>query len=196
MTDDAPTPADGSLAGKLLVAMPGMGDPRFAHSVIMMCSHDTQHAMGIVINKPKDEVTLKEVLSHLGLEAAEDLAERAVMDGGPVRQERGYVLHSDDYAAQEGTHPVAPGIALTATREVLEAVAREKAKAPKQFVLALGCSGWGAGQLEIELKENAWLIVDADDAIIFGAPHEDKWARAIRLLGFDPAQLSDTAGRA
>ena len=176
--------------------MPGMGDPRFSHSVIMMCSHDTQHAMGIVINKPKEEVTLKEVLAHLGLEAGEDVAERAVMDGGPVRQERGYVLHSDDYAAQEGTHPVGPGIALTATREVLEAVARENANAPKQFVLALGCSGWGAGQLEDELKENAWLIVEADDAIIFGAPHEDKWVRAIRSLGFDPAQLSDTAGRA
>jgi putative transcriptional regulator len=195
MTDDAPASAD-SLAGKLLVAMPGMGDPRFSHSVIMMCSHDTKHAMGIVINKPKDEVTLKEVLSHLGLEAAEQVAERAVMDGGPVRQERGYVLHSDDYVAKEGTNRVGPGISLTATREVLEAVARENANAPKQFVLALGCSGWGAGQLENELKENAWLIVDADNAIIFGAPHESKWERAIRLLGFDPAQLSDTAGRA
>jgi putative transcriptional regulator len=193
---DALASADNSLTGKLLVAMPGMGDPRFAHSVIMLCSHDMQHAMGIVINKPKEEVTLKEVLSHLGLEAQPELAERLVMDGGPVRQERGYVLHSDDYAAQEGTHAVAPGISLTATREVLEAVARETTKAPKQFVLALGCSGWGAGQLEDELKENAWLIVDADDAIIFGAPHEDKWDRAIRSLGIDPAQLSDTAGRA
>ena len=118
------------------------------------------------------------------------------MEGGPVRQERGYVLHTDDYAAKEGTQTVAPGISLTATREVLEAVARVNANAPKQFVLALGCSGWGAGQLEDELKENAWLVVDTDDAIIFGAPHEDKWARAIRSLGFDPAQLSDTAGRA
>jgi putative transcriptional regulator len=192
---DAPAPS-GTLAGKLLVAMPGMGDPRFAHSVIVMCSHDAEHAMGIVINKPKDEVTLKEVLSHLGLEPGADVAERAVMDGGPVRQERGYVLHSDDYAAQEGTHAVAPGISLTATREVLEAVARENANAPKHFVLALGCSGWGAGQLEDELKENAWLVVEADDAIIFGETHDGKWARAIRSLGFDPAQLSDTAGRA
>jgi putative transcriptional regulator len=196
MTDDTTVPAGDTLTGKLLVAMPGMGDPRFSHSVIMMCSHDAEHAMGIVINKPKDEVTLKEVLSHLGLEAQPDLGERLVMDGGPVRQERGYVLHSDDYAAQEGTHPVAPGISLTATREVLEAVARVNPNAPKQFVLALGCSGWGAGQLENELKENAWLVVEADDAIIFGEPHDDKWARAIRSLGFDPAQLSDTAGRA
>jgi putative transcriptional regulator len=196
MTDTPPAADHNTLAGKLLVAMPGMGDPRFAHSVIVMCSHDAEHAMGIVINKPKDEVTLKEVLSHLGLDAQPDLGARPVMDGGPVRQERGYVLHTDDYAAQEGTQTVAPGISLTATREVLEAVARVNANAPKQFVLALGCSGWGAGQLEDELKENAWLVVDADDAIIFGAPHEDKWARAIRSLGFDPAQLSDTAGRA
>jgi putative transcriptional regulator len=190
---EGPAPAD-TLTGKLLVAMPGIGDPRFAHSVIMMCSHDAEHAMGIVINKPKDEVTLKEVLSHLGLDANSGIGARAVMDGGPVRQERGYVLHSDDYAAPEGTHTVAPGIRLTATREVLEAVARMDA--PKHFVLALGCSGWGAGQLEDELKENAWLIVDADDAIIFGEPHESKWERAIKSLGFDPAQLSDTAGRA
>jgi putative transcriptional regulator len=190
---DAPAPAD-TLTGKLLVAMPGMGDPRFAHSVIMMCSHDAEHAMGIVINKPKDEVTLNDVLSHLGLAAKGALAARAVMDGGPVRQERGYVLHSDDYAAPEGTHDVAPGIRLTATREVLEAVARTEA--PKRFVLALGCSGWGAGQLEDELKDNAWLVVDPNDAIVFGDSHENKWVRAIRTLGFDPAQLSDTAGRA
>jgi putative transcriptional regulator len=190
---DAPAPAD-TLSGKLLVAMPGMGDPRFAHSVIMMCSHDAEHAMGIVINKPKDEVTLNDVLSHLGLAAEGALAARAVMDGGPVRQERGYVLHSDDYAAPEGTHDVAPGIRLTATREVLEAVARTEA--PKRFVLALGCSGWGAGQLEDELKDNAWLVVDPSDAIVFGDGHENKWARAIRTLGFDPAQLSETAGRA
>ena len=190
---DAPGTTD-TLTGKLLVAMPGISDPRFAHSVIMMCSHDAEHAMGIVINKPKDEVTLKEVLSHLGLSAAGELARRAVMDGGPVRQERGYVLHSDDYAAPEGTHDVAPGIRLTATREVLEAVAR--ADAPRHFVLALGCSGWGAGQLENELKENAWLIVDASDAIVFGEGHQNKWRKAIATLGVDPARLSDRAGRA
>src|SRR5262249_56122469 len=121
-----------------------------------------------------------------GLEAQAGLAARLVMDGGPVRQERGYVLHSDDYAALEGTHAVAPGIALTATREVLEAVAREKSNAPKQFVLALGCSGWGAGQLENELKENAWLFVGADDAILFGEPHTAKWEPPIPSRRFAP----------
>ena len=183
-----------TLAGKLLVAMPGMGDPRFSRAVIMMCSHDAKHAMGVVINKPKQEVKLSEVLGHLGLNADGAVGARTVMDGGPVRPDRGYVLHSADFAAGEGTQDVAPGIRLTATREVLEAVA--KADAPKEFVLALGCSGWGAGQLENELKENAWLVVDADNAIVFDTAHERKWERAIKTLGFDPSQLSATQGSA
>jgi putative transcriptional regulator len=183
-----------TLAGKLLVAMPGMGDPRFSRAVIMMCSHDAQHAMGVVINKPKQEVTLSEVLGHLGLSATDPIGARTVMDGGPVRPDRGYVLHSADFAAGEGTQDVAPGIRLTATREVLEAVA--KTDAPKEFVLALGCSGWGAGQLENELKQNAWLVVDANNAIVFDEAHEKKWERAIQSLGFDPSQLSATQGSA
>lgn len=183
-----------TVAGKLLVAMPGMGDPRFSRAVIMMCSHDADHAMGVVINKPKDEVTLSEVLGHLGLEAGGDMGARTVMDGGPVRPDRGYVLHSADFAAHEGTQDVAPGIRLTATREVLEAVA--KTDAPKDFVLALGCSGWGAGQLEDELKQNAWLVVDADNAIVFDEAHDKKWERAIKSLGFDPSQLSSAQGSA
>src|SRR5690606_276049 len=98
--------------------------------------------------------------------------ERPVLDGGPVRQDRGFVLHSDDFAAGEATQAVAPGISLTATRDVLEAVAKERA--PANFVLALGCAGWGAGQLEDELRHNAWLVVDLDDAIVFGDEHADK----------------------
>lgn len=183
-----------SLAGKLLVAMPGIGDPRFDHSVIMMCTHTDEHAMGLVINKPKDELTLGDVLDHLGISAAPDMAPVIVLDGGPVRPDRGYVLHSDDFAASDGTQHIVPGISLTATRDVLEAVAGEHA--PQKFVLALGCSGWGAGQLENELKQNAWLIVDASDAIVFSGAHEDKWARAIKTLGFDPSQLTNVVGRA
>ncbi|MBI3440032.1 MAG: YqgE/AlgH family protein [Proteobacteria bacterium] len=186
--------AGDTVAGKLLVAMPGIGDPRFSRSVIMMCSHDAEHAMGVVINKPKREVKLSEVLGHLGLEAGDNLSARVVMDGGPVRPDRGYVLHSADFAAHESTQDVAPGIRLTATREVLEAVA--KTDAPKEFVLALGCSGWGAGQLENELKENAWLVVDADNAIVFDADHARKWERAIKSLGFELSQLSSTQGSA
>lgn len=183
-----------TLAGKLLVAMPGIGDPRFAHTVIMMCAHDSEHAMGVVINKPRDEVTLSDVLGHLGLEAGSPLAERIVLDGGPVRPDRGYVLHSDDFSAGDETREVAPGVLLTATRDVLEAVARDEA--PAEFLLALGCAGWGAGQLENELRQNAWLVVDADKAIVFDDKYAEKWKRAIRTLGFDPSQLMGDMGRA
>lgn len=187
-------PMSDTLAGKLLVAMPGMSDPRFDKTVIMMCTHDAEHAMGVVINKPREELTLSEVLGHLGLETEGDVAERLVLDGGPVRPDRGYVLHSEDFAAGDATQEVAPGVRLTATRDVLEAVARHDA--PSRFVLALGCAGWSAGQLEDELRHNAWLIVDFDNAIVFDQTHDDKWERAIKSLGFDPSQLSDTAGRA
>ncbi|MEZ6023285.1 MAG: YqgE/AlgH family protein [Hyphomonadaceae bacterium] len=183
-----------TLTGKLLIAMPGIGDPRFDRSVIIMCSHDDEHAMGVIINKPRDELTLSDVLDHLGLDPEQTVPERIVLDGGPVRPDRGYVLHSEDFAASDGTQDVAPGIRLTATRDVLEAVAR--ADAPHQFVLALGCAGWGAGQLEEELKYNAWLIAEPSDAIVFDDHHDDKWTRAIRSLGFDPSQLIDGTGHA
>ncbi|MBC7768070.1 MAG: YqgE/AlgH family protein [Phycisphaerales bacterium] len=184
-----------SLAGKLLVAMPAIGDARFAHTVILMCSHDQEHAMGVVLNRPKEELTLSDVLKHLGLKSDIQIALRTVLDGGPVSPDRGYVLHSDDFAAGEATMDVAPGIRLTATRDVLEAMSGTRA--PRDFVLALGCAGWGAGQLENELRHNAWLVVDPDNAIIFDEEHDGKWTRAIRALGFDLAQLiSGEGGRA
>jgi putative transcriptional regulator len=182
------------LAGKLLVAMPGIGDPRFSRSVIMLCAHDSSHAMGVVINKPKTELTLNDVLGHLGLDAESEVAERKVLDGGPVRRERGFVLHSDDFIANGATQRIAPGISLTSTRDVLEAVAKQSA--PERFVLALGYSGWSAGQLEEELKKNAWLVVEADEAIVYGDEHDDKWARAIKTLGLDPTQLMGAMGHA
>jgi len=185
---------DASLAGKLLVAMPGIGDPRFDHAVIMMCQHTPEQAMGLIVNKPKQALTLGDVLDHLGIAPREELGSRIVMDGGPVRPDRGYVLHSPDFAAADATQEVAPGISLTATRDVLEAMANETA--PQRFVLALGCSGWGAGQLEDELRKNAWLVVDASDAIVFDESHDDKWVRALEVLGLDPAQLSGNAGLA
>src|SRR5690606_24481474 len=183
-----------TLAGKLLVAMPGIGDPRFDKSVIMMCAHDAEHAMGVVINKPKDDLTLSEVLDHLGLSAGDETAMRAVLDGGPVRPDRGYVLHSEDFAAGDATQSVAPGVRLTATRDVLEAVAG--GRTPAKCVLALGCAGGGAGQLESELRHNGWLVVDYDVAVVFDAAHVDHWARAIRALGFDPSQWSEAGGNA
>ncbi|ANP45030.1 YqgE/AlgH family protein [Candidatus Viadribacter manganicus] len=183
-----------TLTGKLLVAMPGIGDPRFDRTVIMMCAHDAEHAMGVVINKQKEDLTLDEVLGHLGLTVGEEAAERLVLDGGPVRPDRGYVLHSEDFEAGDATQSVAPGVRLTATRDVLEAVASDHA--PASYVLALGCAGWDAGQLEDEIRHNAWLVVDFDKAIVFDATLDDKWARAIKTLGLDPSQLSQAAGNA
>jgi len=184
-----------TLQGKLLIAMPQIGDPRFEGTVIMMCAHDAEHAMGVVINRPRDEMTLSDVLDHLGLAAEdEDVGGRLVLDGGPVRQDRGFVLHSEDFSAGDATQSVAPGIRLTATRDILVAVAGEQA--PERFVLALGCAGWSAGQLEEELKQNAWLVVDADNAIVFSERHEQKWAAAIKALGFDPSQITGEIGSA
>ncbi len=182
------------LAGKLLVAMPGIGDPRFNRAVIMMCAHDAKQAMGVIVNKPKSELTLNDVLGHLGLDAESELAERKVLDGGPVRRERGFVLHSDDFIASGATQRLAPGISLTSTRDVLEAVANSAA--PERFVLALGYAGWGAGQLEEELKKNAWLVVEPDQAIVYGEAHDNKWTRAIATLGLDPSQLMGAMGNA
>jgi putative transcriptional regulator len=185
---------EGSLAGKLLVAMPGIGDPRFDQAVILMCMHTSETAMGLIINKPRAELTLGDVLGHLGIEAEPTLASRQVLAGGPVKQDRGYVLHSQDFSAEDATQTVAPGVNLTATRDVLMAMATDHP--PERFVLALGHSNWGAGQLESELAGNAWLVAEPDQAIIFGEAHEGKWTSAIRLLGIEPSQIMGDSGRA
>jgi putative transcriptional regulator len=186
---------DTSLAGKLLIAMPGIGDPRFEHAVIMMCVHTSDQAMGLVVNKPKGALTLKDVLDHLGVAPRPELAPRAVLDGGPVKPDRGFVLHSEDFAAPDrSTQKIAPGVRLSTTRDVLDSMAGDNA--PAQFVLALGYAGWDAGQLENELIRNVWIVAEPDRAIIFGDDHEQKWTAAIASLGFDPAQLLGEAGRA
>lgn len=184
-----------SIAGKLLVAMPGIGDPRFEHAVIMMCAHTAEHAMGLIVNKPRLALTLGEVLGKLKIAPREEFSSRIVLDGGPVHPDRGYVLHSEDFSGGlEASHAVAPGIRLTLTRDVLESLSNESA--PDRFVLALGSSGWSAGQLEDELRRNAWLVVEPDSAIVFGDAHEEKWTSALKQLGLDPSQLMGDAGRA
>jgi putative transcriptional regulator len=185
---------ESSLAGKLLVAMPSVDDARFEHAVILMCLHDDDQAMGLVINKPNAQLRLGDVLSHLGIEAPRTVAPRLVLAGGPMRQERGYVLHSSDFNVVDATQPVTSGVGLTATRDVLEAMGSDHP--PHDFVLALGYAGWGAGQLESELAQNVWLIAEPDNAIIFGEDHEDKWTRAIRQIGVEPSQLTGDAGTA
>lgn len=181
-----------SLTGKFLIAMPGLEDTRFAQSVVMLCQHSDESAMGLIVNKPKETLLLGPVLTELGILAREELMPRAVMDGGPVMPERGFVLHSSDYASAGGTRQITPGVRFTSTRDALEAVAQDDA--PEHFMFALGCATWGAGQLESELKRNAWLFVDGDEDLVFDQAHDGKWARAIGQLGLDPAQLIGHGG--
>jgi putative transcriptional regulator len=191
-----PSEDDGDfLTGRLLIAMPGIEDPRFERAVILMCAHSSEHAMGIALNRPMDGLSLSELLDRLGVGTRIELTERVVLSGGPVERERGFVLHTDDYAAPQSTLSVTEGVALTATREVLEAIA-DPEHSPRQAVLALGCAGWSPGQLEREILDNVWLTCDPDEALIFDSDHDTKWERALAKIGITPAQLSVQSGRA
>ncbi len=177
------------LAGKFLIAMPSMGDPRFAETVILLCAHNDQHAMGIVLNRPAEGVTLASLLDELEIEPTQELFEdRPVLAGGPVEPQRGFVLHTDDYESPTGTIKVRNGVSLSATHDVLRAIASEEP--PRRSVLSLGYAGWGPGQLEDEMQANAWLHGPADPEIIFSDDHGDKWRRALGLLGVTDAMFS------
>ena len=184
-----------SLVGRLLVAMPGIGDPRFEHAVILICAHEPDHAMGLRLDRPAPGVDLKKVLDTLKTEAPDAASARMVLVGGPVERERGFVLHTDDWMIADASMPFAEGLAMTGTREALAAMV-DPAAGPRRSVLMLGYAGWGEGQLEEELGDNVWLTADADPALIFDADYEVKWARALATLGIDPANLSGQAGRA
>ncbi|MBL8770391.1 MAG: YqgE/AlgH family protein [Phenylobacterium sp.] len=182
------------LSGQLLIAMPGIGDPRFERALILVCAHDSDHAMGIAVNRPVEGLTVPELLERLEIEVTAQMDDDPVLMGGPVEVERGFVLHTDDYRAQYSLG-VDGGLALTTTREVLEAMASHN-RHPRRAILALGYAGWGAGQLENEIRHNVWLTVEADETLVFGEDHETKWARALEKLGVDPKFLSAEAGRA
>lgn len=182
------------LNGKLLVATPSIGDPRFDRTVILMCDHSADHAMGIVINKPVEGLRMPELFGQLGIDHAEDAPDRPVLLGGPVERERGFVLHSTDFRAEESTLPVCDGILLTATRDVLEAIASNHP--PRRSLLALGYAGWGGGQLEDELASNAWLVTDPDDTLIFDTADAEKWDAALDRIGVTPEHLSILSGHA
>jgi putative transcriptional regulator len=182
------------LGGQMLIAMPGIGDPRFERAVILMCVHSPDHAMGLAVNRPLDGLAVPDLLDRLGIACEIKLPDRAVLAGGPVERERGFVVHTDDFVTAESTLAVTDGLALTATRDVLEAMA--SANAPRQSILALGCAGWSPGQLEREIRENVWLTCPADEALIFDDDHDSKWARALAKIGVSPAMLSTQAGRA
>lgn len=182
------------LCGKLLVAMPGLGDPRFEHAVILVCAHSDDGAMGLIINKLMPDLSFTGLLEHLNIPKAAQGRDIRVHFGGPVERGRGFVLHSSDYVGGPATMQIEGGYSMSATLDVLEAIAQ--GTGPDQALLALGYSGWGPGQLEAEIARNDWLTVEPSAALIFAEPDGSKWAGALRGMGIDPLSLSATAGRA
>src|SRR5580700_11841816 len=193
--------ARGYLDGQMLIAMPAMLDERFARSLIYICAHSSEGAMGIVVNHPAPNINFSDLLVKLDVIPAADvirLPSRAgvvrVMRGGPVETERGFVLHSADFFIENSTLPIDEGICLTATLDILKAIAR--GDGPASAILALGYAGWAPGQLETEIQANGWLHCTADAELIFGADIDAKYERAMKKIGIDLAMLSTEAGHA
>ncbi len=189
------------LDGQLLIAMPAMSDKRFARSVIYMCLHNADGAMGLIINQRADKVTFAHLLRELGVlkkggeeEVPASVLERAVQIGGPVKQEHGFVLHSPDFSTGSATMEIDSQIRLTNTVEILKAIAR--GRGPDRSMVALGYAGWSAGQLEGEIQANGWLSCPADADLVFDPNLELKYDRALAKLGVDPSHLVSYAGRA
>ncbi len=191
----------GYLDGRLLIAMPVMGDPRFERSVIYMCAHSADGAMGIMVNRPAGSIDFPELLVQLNIinkaeqiKLPENAEAMKVMSGGPVDTGRGFVLHSSDFFIANATLPIDGNICLTATVDILKAIA--KGNGPKHAILALGYAGWAPGQLEQEIQQNGWLHCAADQELIFGADIDAKYDKALRKLGIDLGMLSSEAGHA
>jgi putative transcriptional regulator len=199
-SSDKPS-ARGYLDGQMLIAMPAMPDERFARSLIYICAHSSEGAMGIIVNQRAANINFRDLLVQLEVIPAADLIqlpERAgitpVLKGGPVETGRGFVLHSADFFIENSTLPIDEGICLTATLDILKAMAR--GDGPADAVLALGYAGWSAGQLENEIQENGWLHCPADTELIFGDDTDGKYEKALRKLGIELGQLSSEAGHA
>jgi putative transcriptional regulator len=193
MTKISPKLDEGYLTGQLLIAMPQMTDPRFAHAVIYVCAHNADGAMGLVLNKGVEKPTFPDLLQQLKIEPAENADPIHVMFGGPVETGRGFVLHSADYL-QDATLLVDHQVGLTATLDILKDIA--VGGGPRHKLLMLGYAGWGPGQLDAEIQANGWLNAPADEALIFDHDLDTKWERALAKLGVDGAMLSGDAGHA
>lgn len=184
-----PTP----LANQLLIALPSLADTNFSRSVALICQHDEDGAMGIIINRAS-EYTIGEVFGQMGVEGGDEaMRGQPVLAGGPVHAERGFVLH-DGGARWDSTMEITGGLFLTTSRDILESMAR--GEGPEHVVVALGCAGWGAGQLELELTENDWLTAPSDSELLFTLPLEARWEAAAGRIGVDFAHLADYAGHA
>jgi len=191
---------EGYLDGQLLIAMPIMSDPRFARSVIYICAHSEDGAMGLVINQRASHISFPDLLSKLNIvpSSAEGISDcvrkMSIYVGGPVETGRGFVLHSSDYFVNDSTLPIEDGVCLTATIDILKAIAA--GNGPNRSILALGYAGWSPGQLESEIQANGWLNCPADPDLIFAADIESKYARALAKIGIDPSHLVSDAGHA
>ena len=179
------------LGGKLLIAMPNMTDPRFEKSVVLMVSHDENHAMGVVVNKPLADVELGDLLEQLEIDPRQGAGGEPVYYGGPVQTDRGLVVHSLDYKTPQ-TMTVGPGLGVTASKDILVDIggSAAKRKGPDRYLLAIGHAGWGAGQLESEIAVNAWCHSEVDADLIFGGEAKDLWKAALKSLGVTAAMLS------
>jgi putative transcriptional regulator len=183
-----------ALAGKLLIAMPDMADPRFARSVIYLCAHSSDGGMGLIINKPQEQIRFGDLLDQIGVPHGPQTRDIKVHFGGPVENGRGFVLHSADYTSGAGTMRVDECFGMTATLDVLEDIAA--GHGPAQSLLALGYAGWGPGQLEQEIRSNGWLVSDPSPDLIFAQSYDRTWQAALAALGVNPLVLSAVAGRA
>ena len=182
-----------ALANQLLVALPSLADPNFARAVALICQHDDDGAMGVVVNRVS-EYTLGDVFEQMGIESGDEaLRASPVLAGGPVHPERGFVIHDGDHG-WDSSLEIVDGLYVTTSRDVLEAIAR--GEGPGHAAVALGCAGWGAGQLEYELTENSWLTVPADDELLFDTPLEARWQAAAGRIGVDMARIADYSGHA
>ena len=192
--------SNGYLDGQLLIAMPSMADPRFHRAVIYLCAHSEEGAMGLIINQRAPHITLPKLLEQLEItpgsshQVATRGASMAVHCGGPVETSRGFVLHSSDYFAADSTLPINESMCLTATVDILRAIA--KGSGPDKAILALGYAGWAPGQLEHEIQSNGWLNCPADCDIVFDGDLENKYAKALEVLGVHPSHLVGISGHA
>jgi putative transcriptional regulator len=189
------------LDGQMLIAMPGMSDPRFDRSVIFMCAHSDNGAMGIIVNKRAPMISFSELLERLDIMPQEsrirlpdDVQSMLVQFGGPVEPGRGFVLHTSDYFSADTSLPIDERVALTATLDILRAIAG--GQGPRRSLLALGYAGWAPGQLEDEIQRNGWLSCAADEDLLFGSDLDSKYVGALHKIGVDPAMLSSQAGHA
>lgn len=184
----------GYLGGKLLIASPLMGDSRFSRSVVFLASHDDEQAMGLVVNQPMDGLRLPDLLDQLDIADGEDAIDAPVFRGGPVAQDRGFVLHTLDVNLGPATLEISDSLGLTATKEILDALA--SGEPPRRFLMMLGYAGWEAGQLEDEIGGHAWLVCESSEDLLFDSDESRKWSRALSSLGVTPEFLTASSGHA